>query len=86
MICPACPAASQLSILDFYLETLFHLVTRLCHEAHLDDEAITILLEMDDRDHLEIITDTADEVLIKAQALIVEARLGIQSVRTEVSA
>ena len=72
--------------LDFDLESVFQLVTRLCHEAHMDDDEIADRFEgcdVDVLDVLEIISDTADEVLMKVQAIIVEARLAISLVGGE---
>lgn len=67
-----------LSRLDWTLQHLFRMVDHLCAEAHLDDDDIAEILAEADADSLEIISDTADEVRIKAQDLIVEARLAIQ--------
>ena len=64
---------------DWVLGELFTMVERLCHEAHLSDEDISAILETQDREALEIITDTADEVLVKAQGLITEARLALRA-------
>lgn len=63
---------------DWVLGELFKMVERLCHEAHLDDEDISEILASGDREKLAIISDTADEVLPKAQGLITEARLAIR--------
>ena len=63
---------------DWVLGELFKMIERLCREAHLDDADITEILATGDCEPLEIISDTASEVLPKAQALITEARLAIQ--------
>ena len=75
------PTAALISRLDFDLQDLFRMVERLCREAHLDDDDIAEILAEGDADRLEIITDTADEVLVKATNTITEARLAIQSFR-----
>lgn len=67
-----------LAKIDWDLQELFRMVERLCGEAHLDDDAIKQVLSTDDEAVLEIISDTADEVLVKATTLITEARLAIR--------
>ncbi|MBW6495812.1 MAG: hypothetical protein K0B16_14865 [Burkholderiaceae bacterium] len=62
---------------DFWLTVILSHVERLCAEAHKDDDDIGRILEEQDRDVLEIITDTADEVLFKVQEIVVENRLNI---------
>lgn len=70
--------------LDFDLETVFRLVTRLCQEAHMDDDEIAEVIREGSSESLEIVSDTADEVLAKVQTLIVEARLAITEFRAGV--
>lgn len=72
-------AKSLLLALDEVLVQVCQMTGRLCREAHLADEDIDQILSTKNRDHLEIISDTADEVLSKTEALIVEARLTIRN-------
>ena len=63
---------------EWAFDQLYKMVERLCNEAHMGDDDIAEILRTQDREKLEIISDTATEVLVKAQALIVEARLHLQ--------
>jgi hypothetical protein len=67
--------------LDDDLTAIFHLVQRLGAEAHLDDETIALILSEGDSEHLEIVSDTVDEVTLKVHSIIVEARLAILQIR-----
>ncbi len=67
-----------LTRIDWDLQELFKMIERLCGEAHLDDESIRRVLSTRDDAALEIISDTADEVLVKATTLITETRLAIR--------
>ena len=70
-----------LARLDQDLQTIFQMVTRLGAEAHLDDAQIADIINTSNAEPLEIISDTADEVTLKVQAIIVEARLAIREAR-----
>jgi hypothetical protein len=70
--------AGLLVRIDADLHLLFGMTERLCREAHLDDEDISRVLSTSDNEVLEIISDTADEVLVKATAIITEARLAMR--------
>lgn len=72
-------AKSLIISLDEVLSQLYQMIGRLCREAHLSDADIEGILGSKNRDPLEIISDTSDEVLSKAEALVVEARLAIRS-------
>lgn len=68
--------------LDWDLQTLFKMVERLCGEAHCSDADIDRYILTDGaRQTLEIISDVADEVFVKATSLITEARLAIRLAR-----
>lgn len=70
---------SLLITLDEVFVLVFQMTGRLCREAHLADEDIENIIGTKNRDPLEIISDTADEVLAKTEVLIVEARLAIRN-------
>jgi hypothetical protein len=70
-----------LARLDWDLQTIFQMITRLGTEAHLEDEQIADIINTANAEPLEIISDMADEVTLKAQAIIVEARLAIREAR-----
>ena len=74
-------AQHLLARLDWDLQTIFKMITRLGAEAHLTDEQIGEIINLGNAEHLEIISDTADEITLKAQAIIVEARLAIREAR-----
>ncbi|WP_126975536.1 hypothetical protein [Frigidibacter oleivorans] len=74
-----------LARIDWDLQTLFKMVERLCAEAHLDDASIEQIMSEKDSARLEIISDTADEVLVKATSLITEARLAIRTIKGAVA-
>jgi hypothetical protein len=75
------PIEHLLTRLDRDLQSLFRLVERVCREAHVDDDNLANDEFFDLRDHAETASDTADEVLVKAQAIIAEARLAIRQHR-----
>ena len=71
--------ALNIASVDWALGDLFKMIERLCREAHMSDEDITEILDARNSEKLEIISDTADEVLVKAQGLIIDARLAVRS-------
>lgn len=72
---PLSDAKSLLGALDLHLENLCRMVGRVCREAHLSDDDIREGVE---DETLEIISDTADEVLAKTEQLVTELRLSIR--------
>lgn len=75
------PINHLLTRLDWDLQSLFKLVERVCREARVDDDNLADDEFFDLRDHAETASDTADEVLVKAQAIITEARPAISQHR-----
>ena len=71
------PVKALLSRLDWDLQQLHFMVENCCHEAHFDDDEIEAVLAENDPVPLEIVSDSADELLVKGLALITEARLAI---------
>jgi len=69
--------------IEIELSRIFKLVEGLGREAVLDDESIGTILETQDREALEIVSDTAGEVVGKVQEIIVEVRLAIQEYRKD---
>lgn len=68
-------AKSLLGSLDLHLETLCQMVGRVCREAHLSDDDISAGVP---DETLEIISDTADEVLAKTEQVVTELRMQIR--------
>lgn len=73
---PLYDVKSLLQGLDRTLEVLCLMVGRLGREAHICDDDIRAGVS---DAHLEIITDTADEVIAKTEMIVTESRLGIQT-------
>lgn len=67
--------------LEIDFGSLMKLIEAACLEAHLDDAEIEALLRDPNRDTLEVITDSADALRAKAQALIAESILEIHAFR-----
>jgi len=67
----------RLGIIRWELQNLLHAIERVCHEIHMDGDDIRDILASHDSDRLEIMTDSADELLVKASAVLVEAQLVI---------